>query len=458
MRSNLTRLADDSPERQIPWLPGERFELALHARNGAITGSAVGRDILTITTHRAIQLGADGGKRITSLVPLDRITGIEVVDVARPSQRLSQGLVALGIGIALGWVSWAVAGVALISLVVGGLPLLVAVYMLSSYAFPDDDGELVLHAGGHALRQPLLTSESRRDAYLVAHRVYELIATRPPSKPEDSNPVPAVAQVAEQPAPQPTATEIGSAVESPKTTALSRNGAHDQLASLLKLPPAVAGDGDTALPDVGERIAQCIAGTERATSYISRQVVRDPDRESMGEGDYVWDVDFAKPDSFRVSQTGWSSSGEVHDEWLAIGDEFFRHSGGWKKPDDLTRFEAELALNRHLTVDKYLPLLRQAYPTSAGALADQLGGYLVVSYDHISRDTLAGILDNPSPPQSLHGSATIWIESDSGLLAKAEVLIEAGGGHLLFEQAFAAYDTELGITRPDLQPAPEVAT
>ena len=170
--------ADNSAEQQIPWLPAERFEIALDAEIGASSAPppTAGRDVLVVTNHRAIKTGESAGTRTTSLLPLAGMTGIEVVDISRSPERLTQGLIALAVGIALGAASWIVAEVPLISLIIGGLPLLAAVYLLAGYAFPDAEGELVLHSGGQSVRLPLRTQDSRRDAYLVAHRLYELLA------------------------------------------------------------------------------------------------------------------------------------------------------------------------------------------------------------------------------------------------------------------------------------------
>jgi len=176
MEQNPTRIAEDSGQQQVPWLPGERLELALDARKG-IVASAGGSDVLTVTNHRAIKVGRQAGKRTTMLVPLDQLTGIEVIDAFRPPERLLQGLFWLGIGVVLGWLSWwVVPGNMLPPLIVGGIPVLASVYMLAGYAFPDSEGELVLYAGGISVHQPLLSRDARNDANLVGQRLYELMA------------------------------------------------------------------------------------------------------------------------------------------------------------------------------------------------------------------------------------------------------------------------------------------
>jgi hypothetical protein len=183
---------------QMPWLPGERFELALDAERGALHEPRGGQHVLTLTNHRAIKLSASASQRTTAVVPLARLSAVEVQDVSRPSAKLSQGLVLAGVGVFLAWLSWMITGVLLVPLLLGGLPLLAAVYLLSAYAFPDAEGELVLHAEGYTLHQPLRTADARRDAYLVAHRIYELMAAV-----SIAAPAPTDAQAA--PAPEPAA-------------------------------------------------------------------------------------------------------------------------------------------------------------------------------------------------------------------------------------------------------------
>jgi hypothetical protein len=161
---------------QLPWLADERFEIGLDARQGVVTQPTAGHNILTVTSCRAIQLSQETGKHTTSLVPLERLSSVEVVNTSRPGTRMAQGALLLGIGILLGLVVWATLEALLLILIAGGLPTLVGIYLLAGYVFPDGQGELLLHADGLTLRTPLLSPAARRDAYLVAHRVFELMA------------------------------------------------------------------------------------------------------------------------------------------------------------------------------------------------------------------------------------------------------------------------------------------
>ncbi len=201
----MSRPPDDGSHAQVPFLPGERFDLALDARRGVVTSSAVGDNILTVTTHRAILVSSEPGKRTTALLPLSKLTGIEVVDVYRANERLPQGLLLLALGAFLAWLSWTVVGVVLVSLLLGGLPALAAIYMLTGYALPDQDGALVLHAGNYSLRHVLRSADARRDAYLVAHRLYELAATAPSEPVVEEHVAPEAEQAPLWPPPEPVA-------------------------------------------------------------------------------------------------------------------------------------------------------------------------------------------------------------------------------------------------------------
>ena len=200
----MSRSLDDGPHDQVPLLPGERFDLALDAQRGVVNSSAVGENILTVTTHRVILLSSEPGKRTTALLPLSKITGVEVVDVYRATERLPQGLLLLAAGALLGWLSWIVVGVVLISLLVGGLPVLAAIYIIAGYALPDQDGALVLHAGDYSLRHVLRSADARRDAYLVAQRLYEL-ASAAGTEPAAEVPSPEAEQAPLWPPPEPVA-------------------------------------------------------------------------------------------------------------------------------------------------------------------------------------------------------------------------------------------------------------
>ena len=444
----MSRFTHECHERQIPWLTAERFELALDSQKGAINSSSAGEDTLTITTRRAIRLGRQGDVRTTAVVPLNRLTAVEILDVERDSTRLRKGLIFLTIGAAAGWICWSVLAVFAFSLLLGGPFILLSVFLIAGYVFPEADGALVLHSNGYTLRQPLRSADSRRDAYLVAHRLYELmgdvsLVTLPPVGTGDS----------QERAVAPNTTSLEDQSLTPGATeVLWGSGAAASIASALTPRFSPAAYRPIAVTDVAERITQCVLATECATSYESRQIIRDPANQKLGQRDYIWDLEFVAPDRFRVSQTGWSSTGEVSERWISIGKEFYRFSGNWQKPEDPSRFDTERQLNPLLTVTKYLNVLRQSYPTRNDLMVSNGKQYMQVSYEPLSRESLASILGNPSPPQGVLGTATIWIDCETNLLAKAEAKINMDGDarQLVFEQAFAAYNSGLTIEAPEL--------
>jgi hypothetical protein len=444
----LSRFAHENPGKQTPWLAGEQFELALDSQAGALNSSTAGEDTLTITTRLAIRVGRQGDVCTTAVVPLDRLTAVEISDVERDSSRLRNGLIFLAIGIAAGWVTWSVLAVTIFSLLLAGPFTLLSIFLIAGYVFPDADAALLLHAGGYTLRQPLRSAASRRDAYLVAHRIYELMAdasraASPPGVSEDSQEHAA--------APNMASLEEQSLAPGAKAILWAR-GADASIASVLtsRFEPAVS--GQMVITDTAERIAKCVVETESATSYVSRQMIRNPENQEPGQRDYIWDLEFVAPDRFHVSQTGWSSTGEVHERWISIGKEFYRlsSSGTWQKPEDPSRFDIERQLNPQLTVTKYLNVLRQSRPTASDLMVSHGKDYLQLRYEPLSRESLVSILGNPSPPQDIFGAATIWIECETNLLTKAEVNISEGGceNQLIFEQFFASYDSELAIEAP----------
>lgn len=445
----VSRFAQDSLEQQIPWIEGERFQLALDSRDGAINERAVGKDTLTVTTRRLIRLGHRGGRRTTAAVPLDRLTAIEVIDIERDNARLMSGLISLVVGAALGWVSWTILAVMPLSLVLGGLPVLVAVFLISDYVFTDEDGALVVYVDGYVLRQPLLSRESRRDAYFIAHRIYELMAVSASSAHANTEPT----HVKNAGLARATQT-VEQTLTSGEPEMASASSSY--LASLITSRFEPATDG-IAITDVSERVARCITATEGAASYVTRQIIRDPANQQLSEGDYVRDLEFVAPDRFRVSQTAWAPRGEIHDCWVSIGTDFYRLASAWQKPEDPSRFYVERQLNAHLTVTKYLNVLRQGYPTEYELTTNKGKQYLQVRYEPLGREALASVLGNASPPQGVIGSATIWIDYETDLLIKSEVKIsEQGGDHkLIVEQAFAFYDTGLAVEAPSVPTRPE---
>ncbi len=233
-----------TPGRQIPWLADEHFEVAIDAASGVLTSPPQRGDALIVSNQRAIKVGSSTGAHTTTLVPLSNLTAVEVLTVSRPSERLGQGMLLLVIGAALGLISWSIIGVPFVSLLLGGLPVLVAVYVLAGWAFPDGEGELRLFAQGHVITQPLRSANAKRDSHLVAQRLYELMTgTSIPASAPDSEPAPASEPTpgdaplpAEEPAPPRVSRPLASVMGRPWSPLKQRHGLPRQKTS----PPKTA--------------------------------------------------------------------------------------------------------------------------------------------------------------------------------------------------------------------------
>ena len=398
----------------LVWLPGERLEVALDSRTGAVAPEAVGRSSLMVTTHRAIKVGLDGGKRTTSITPLDRVSAVEVTDTGRPTERLAQGLIFMGAGALLGWISWVVLGVALVSLLIGGLPILASVYMLAAFAFPDEDGELTLYAGTHVVRQPLLSAVARRDAYAVAQRIYELTVAPAAATPGVETPSSSPAYAGED-------ADAGLPARFPVTM----QAASAELDALMGLGVVEAELAAVEVADVDGRVRRSVSAASGAAHYVTQRVLRAPALAELGEGDFVWVMEFASPDARRVRQTAWPDGVPATDQWATVGGDFYRILGGtWVQRTDAERFADEAGLGRRLQADAYAGLLLAGAAGAAAVYSYRDRTYLRVEYRPLPRRALSRIIDDPSPPQALQCQACVWLDLAAGRLAKVELTIE----------------------------------
>jgi hypothetical protein len=196
---------------------------------------------------------------------------------------------------------------------------------------------------------------------------------------------------------------------------------------------------------------RCAQETEKASAYISELAIRDRTQKELQSRDYVslmWRIDFVKPDRYHVIQKGWGGGADYfYDEWVTLGSEHYDNAGFWMKSDRTGRSK----LNPRFRADKYLTILRTEEPKSA-AVYHHLGRrYYLLEYES------AGLGDFASFSESLIGPAhfRIWIDSETGLLAKGELAArnkEPAGKETPFEleQAFAGYGLDIQITTPQV--------
>ena len=159
---------------QVPLLQGESVQMVFDSSDGFVSESAPRNDALVVTNERVVRDGVADGTRVVSMFPLGALAAVEVSDNTRSLERLGQGIVLAAVGLVLGAISWFVLEIQVLSVILGGLPILAGIYMLTGWAFPDREGVLQLYAPGHAIALPLRTNVARESVYTAMQRIYEL--------------------------------------------------------------------------------------------------------------------------------------------------------------------------------------------------------------------------------------------------------------------------------------------
>ena len=198
---------------------------------------------------------------------------------------------------------------------------------------------------------------------------------------------------------------------------------------------------------------RCAQETEKSSGYISELAIRDRTRKELSSTDYVslmWRIDFIKPDQYHVTQKAWSGRPDyVYDEWVTLGAEHHDNVGLWvKSPQGSSRTE----LNPSFRADKYLSILRTEEPKSAGIYDHAGRRYYLLEYESSNLGDFTRFSRSLKGPAHIH----IWIDLDTGLLAKGELAgwnTEPAGKQTPFEldQAFAGYGLDIQIKVPQVQ-------
>ena len=159
---------------QVPLMQGETVEVVFDAQGGLVAEPDPRTDALVVTNERVVRDGVADGARVVSMFPLRELAAMEVADSARSFERLGQGIVLVAAGLIFGGLSWFILEIQVLSVILGGLPILAGIYMLTGWAFPDNEGTLQLYAPGHAIALPLRSAAARESVYTAMQRIYEL--------------------------------------------------------------------------------------------------------------------------------------------------------------------------------------------------------------------------------------------------------------------------------------------
>ena len=213
-------------------MQGETIEVVFDAQGGLGAEPTPHTDALVVTNERVVRDGVADGARVVSMFPLRELAAMEVADNGRSFERLGQGIVLVAAGLVLGGLSWFILEIQVLSVILGGLPILAGIYMLTGWAFPDTEGALQLYAPGHAIALPLRSAAARASVYAAMQRIYELRWGQQQAQPQFEAPVQIYAAPAEP--------EAASTVE-PEAEADDSEAMEDALSRLVDEADANAG-------------------------------------------------------------------------------------------------------------------------------------------------------------------------------------------------------------------------
>lgn len=145
-----------------PLLENEDFKLGFDSIKGIINSpSEAGLNSILLTNLRVLKLGKSSESIIASVVPLQSISGADVVAISKSNVKLFQSLVLIFIGLSISLFSWVLLDVMALTLIFGGLPTLAGIYLISGWAMPDSENSLTFYTHHQTINLPLSTKESQ---------------------------------------------------------------------------------------------------------------------------------------------------------------------------------------------------------------------------------------------------------------------------------------------------------
>ena len=128
------------------------------------------------------------------------------------------------------------------------------------------------------------------------------------------------------------------------------------------------------VPLVGGAVRRCVQATPAADTFRAKRIVQTTEGTELGPGDILWEYEVARPANLRVFQTMWWESGEVYDEWISLGREYFRGPAYVSMPDPGS------SLTATLMPDRYLSLLKKRQPSQFDVRVSDGRHYLLFEY------------------------------------------------------------------------------
>jgi len=196
-----------------------------------------------------------------------------------------------------------------------------------------------------------------------------------------------------------------------------RNRAQETYSKLLLLDI----NGDKQAIDVPPNhelaIKECLNTCESLHSYRAKMIWREQGAISTQDDEMFWEVEYVKPDRFRVEQT----AGNDFDEWITIADIHYRgpmfHIQKAQEMDD-----GELLLNHALIMSDYLNIMQEVQPDKIRTQNLDTDYYLTLDYINLDIGRLKLFTDREEgiglPLMRL------WTAKSTSYLAKAELILD----------------------------------
>lgn len=232
--------------------------------------------------------------------------------------------------------------------------------------------------------------------------------------------------------------------------------AEDALTRLMPLSTSSTSIESASARSQADLAARAASQLQAAQSYRSWFVQRDFSLDYLRPRAYAyveWRFEFSGPGRFRVRQSVYEKEplGEMKDERISIEHDHYLNVGSW------IRAVSEMSgdydeLNRFLGLGKFVEILRTGKPISAGTTTYDGRHLTLLEYDGVKLGNyqILAIFD------AVRGRARLWIDTETGLLAKGELVFRGKNGsqevNKSFEQVFADYNQPLTIDPPVLKP------
>jgi hypothetical protein len=218
-----------------------------------------------------------------------------------------------------------------------------------------------------------------------------------------------------------------------------------QIEQLLKISESTVLNQTTEPSADLKRVAvRCAEQLEKQPSYSSHVQLVDKSVAALEARNYViatWTFDHQAPNNYHVTQTSWNGKAYDYDEWITVGQTHFDFVGFWIQPSTSARIE-RIDLNTKLGLQKFSQVLRDEEPQSGGA--QSVDGRRYTSVRYLLSSEFKGFLGKSDGPMQVD----VWIESETGLLAKARVTPAGSSAARFQQQVFVGYGGNVQIQAP----------